>query len=259
LTDINIQAGEDPVAVREVVLPLVSTLSRETNLGISVCLGTLSSELYSQLHAAGASMYIMKFECADPEQYERFAAPGTLAKRQRHIRLLAEEGWFVSSGFIGGLPGQMADDFLGNLELAATLPLCGCSVSPFIPGEGASLADCPAADPNWTLNTMAMMRLMKPDWVIPAVSALNLAEKNGYRRGLRAGANLVTINLTPQEFRGDYVIYKRDRYIITAEWALEALAAEGLSPSRRRLADFYAEAAVDGPGNLEGSQIGAPV
>src|SRR5438270_6491343 len=33
ITDINIQAGEDPVAVREVVLPLIQTLRRETDLG----------------------------------------------------------------------------------------------------------------------------------------------------------------------------------------------------------------------------------
>ncbi|HWC58479.1 MAG TPA: radical SAM protein, partial [Verrucomicrobiae bacterium] len=38
MTDVNIQAGEDPVAVREVVLPLIQTLRRETDLGISVCL-----------------------------------------------------------------------------------------------------------------------------------------------------------------------------------------------------------------------------
>src|SRR5207253_1093796 len=31
ITDINIQAGEDPVAVREVVLPLIQTLRRETD------------------------------------------------------------------------------------------------------------------------------------------------------------------------------------------------------------------------------------
>ena len=41
VTDVNIQTGEDPVAVREVVLPLIETLRRETSLGISVCLGTL--------------------------------------------------------------------------------------------------------------------------------------------------------------------------------------------------------------------------
>ena len=42
VTDVNIQTGEDPVAVREVVLPLIKTLRRETSLGISVCLGTLA-------------------------------------------------------------------------------------------------------------------------------------------------------------------------------------------------------------------------
>src|SRR5262245_28091215 len=34
LTDLNIQSGEDPVAVRETVIPLIRTLRRETSLGI---------------------------------------------------------------------------------------------------------------------------------------------------------------------------------------------------------------------------------
>jgi len=67
-------------------------------------------------------------------------APGTLAERLRHIRLLAENNWFVSSGFIVGLPGQVSRDLWKNLELARTLPLHGCSVSPFIPGENTPLA-----------------------------------------------------------------------------------------------------------------------
>jgi biotin synthase len=92
---------------------------------------------------------------------------------------------------------------------------------------------------------MAALRLMRPDWVIPAVSALNLAEKDSYRRGLGAGANLVTINLTPGELRGDYVIYKRDRFIMTEERVLSAIAAEGLSPSSQGLADYYRNATPD--------------
>ena len=86
---------------------------------------------------------------------------------------------------------------------------------------------------------MAALRLIRPDWIIPAVSALNLMEQDGYRHGLRAGANLVTINLTPDEMRGDYVIYKRDRFIMTEERVLNALAAEGLEPSRIGLAEHY--------------------
>jgi len=239
VTDVNIQAGEDPVAVRDVVLPLIRTLRRETPLGVSVCLGTLSWELYTELQAAGATIYIMKFEIGDAASYEKLEAPGTLAERLRHIHSLTGSGWKVSSGFIVGLPGQGPANLAASLKLAGTLPLHGCSVSPFIPGEDTPLADGAAANANWTLNCMAALRLMRPDWVIPAVSALNLADRDGYRRGLRAGANLVTMNLTPDDLRRDYVIYKRGRFIMTEERVLSAIASEGLTPSPRGLSAHY--------------------
>lgn len=241
ITDINIQAGEDPVAVRELALPLIRLLRRETSLGVSVCLGTLRREDYDLLKAAGASIYIIKFEMADEKLYRKTGAPGTLSERIQHIRHLAGAGWNVSSGFIAGLPGETSRAILENFRLAAELPLAGCSVSPFIPGEETPLKDASPANIDLTLNCMAALRLMRPDWVIPAVSALNMAEPGaGYSRGLRAGANLVTINLTPSDIRGDYLLYKRDRFIMTEERILSAIAAEGLIPSTQSLADHYA-------------------
>ena len=140
VTDINIQAGEDPVAVREVVLPLIATLRRETNLGISVCLGSLSHSLYAELRNAGACIYIIKFEMANRSRYAELQAPGKFDERLANIRHLASTGWRVSSGFIAGLPGQTPQDLLDNLALAHELPLDGCSVSPFIPGDETPLA-----------------------------------------------------------------------------------------------------------------------
>jgi biotin synthase len=239
VTDVNIQSGEDPVAVREVVLPLLETLRRETTLGISLCLGTLTPPLYDALQEAGAALYIMKFETGNPTHYEAIEAPGTLSERLRHIRMLAAREWYLSSGLIAGLPGQTPADLVAGLALARTLPLQGCSLSPFIPGDDTPLAGAPAANPDWTFNGMAALRLMRPDWVIPAVSALNLVEVEGYRRGLRAGANLVTINLTPDGMRGDYIIYKRDRFIMTEQRVLAAIEAEKLAPSRQGLVDYY--------------------
>lgn len=239
VTDVNIQSGEDPLAVREVVLPLLQTLRRETSLGVSVCLGTLTPQIYDELQEAGAAIYVMKFEVGDAGRYKAVQAPGTLPERLRHIRLLASRGWFVSSGLIAGLPGQTARDLAAGLELARSLPLHGCSLSPFIPGDDTPLASAPASPPDWTFNGMAALRLMRPDWVIPAISALNLVEVDGYRRGLRAGANLVTINLTPDGMREDYIIYKRNRFIMTEERVLAAIEAEGLHPSRQGLADYY--------------------
>jgi biotin synthase len=49
----------------------------------------------------------------------------------------------------------------------------------------------------------------------------------------------VTINLTPQDLRGDYLLYKRDRFIMTEELLLRAIGAEGLTPSSESLASFY--------------------
>ena len=245
ITDVNIQTGEDPVAAREVVLPLVRTLRRETNLGLSVCLGTLDTEICEELQTAGATVYIMKFETAAAADYERWQAPGQLEERLQHIRQLAADGWIVSSGFIAGMPGQSAEKLLANCRLAASLPLDGCSVSPFIPGEATPLATAPAGDVETTLNCMAVLRLMRPDWLIPAVSALNLAQAGaGYRRGLRTGANLVTINLTPPDLQRDYLLYKRDRFIMDEARVLDAIAAEGLEPSTQGMTDYFEQNAA---------------
>ncbi len=240
VTDVNIQTGEDPLAVREIVIPLLRTLRRETPLGLSVCLGTHDRELYAELKAAGASVYILKFETADPTAYDRYEAPGNLDERLQHIRHLADTGWNVSSGFIAGLPEQTDEQLQENCRLAAELPLQGVSVSPFIPGEPTPLGGEISGSAEKTLNCMAALRLMKPGWVIPAVSALNLAQPaNGYVNGLRAGANLVTMNLTPQPLQQDYLIYKRDRFIMNEERVLNALSEADLVPSLQSLADYY--------------------
>jgi len=243
MTDLNIQTGEDPRAVDEVVLPLIAQLRRHTPLGLSVCLGTLDEGRYAALRDAGASIYIMKFEISEANRYRELGAPGTLEERLGHIRMLAGAGWHVSSGFIAGLPGETSAHRVQNIKLAASLPLCGCSVSPFIPGMETRLSGAKTGNLDVTLNSMAWLRVLRPDWVIPAVSALNLSQPGlGYRRGLRAGANLVTINLTPEAFRNDYLLYTRDRFVMTEERVLSAIADEGLEPSTLSLADHYATA-----------------
>jgi len=235
------------VAVREVALTLIRTLRQHSDLGISVCLGIQDHALYAELLEAGATLYIMKFEMANPAHYAELQAPGTLDKRIAHIKHLAAAGWKLSSGFIAGLPEQTDEELVSNFALAADLPLDGISVSPFIPGDETPLSAAPLSEINLTLNCMAALRIMRPGWVIPSISALNLADPgNGYRRGLRTGANLVTINLTPSELRGDYLLYKRDRFIMTEERILTAIASEGLVPSSQSLADFYQAKKVNG-------------
>lgn len=237
ITDIDIQTGEDPVAVRDVVLPLVRELARHTDLGITLCLGTLSPRLYDELREAGAHYYVLKIETGDVEHYRLIEAPGTLAERVEAIRYLARTGWKVSSGLIVGLPGQTDNHILQSLQLLAELPLAGCSVSPFVAGEQTPFAGSPDGLIEPTLDCVAWMRLASPHWIIPAVSAMKLVSQNGYVRAFQAGANLATVNLTPRSVRADYPIYKRDRVIMDEEHVLSAIEQAGCQPSRISIAE----------------------
>ena len=46
-------------------------------------------------------------------------------------------------------------------------------------------------------------------------------------------------NLTPGELRSHYVIHKRDRFIMTEERVLDAIASEGVTLSPRGLSAYY--------------------
>jgi len=232
ITDIDIQAGEDPVAVREIVLPLVRELRRRTNLGITLCLGTLSPREYDQLREAGGDCYVMKIETGQAQHYEFIGAPGTMAERVAAIYYLAGKGWKVSSGLIMGLPGQTREQLAETLTLLGRLPLTGCSVSPFVAGEQTPFGTAPNGRIEQTLNCVAWLRLRAPHWIIPAVSAMRLVAEDGYVGAFNAGANLATINLTPRAVRADYPIYKRDRVIMDEEQVLSAIEQAGCSPSQ---------------------------
>jgi biotin synthase len=237
ITDLNIQTGEDTVGIREVILPLVKMLREETKLGISVCLGTLDAKLYDELRAAGASYYIIKVETGNREHYREIQAPGTFEKRLEAIRYLASSGWAVSSGFIVGLPGQTRAHIDETLDLLSELPLVGASVSPFISGEQTPYAGRATGDFATTIECIARLRLRNPNYVIPAISALNLLSEDGYVRALNAGANLATINLTPSSNRDDYLLYKRSRHIMHEKRVRAAIAQAGCTISAVSLAE----------------------
>ena len=238
ITDIDIQAGEDPVAVREVVLPLVRALRKHTELGLMLCLGTLTPREYDELRDAGANFYILKIETGDPAHYESIEAPGTLAKRVEAVRYLASTGWKVSSGLIVGLPGQKSEYIVRTLELLTELPLAGSSVSPFVSGTHTPFATAPNGNIDLTLNCLAWMRLAMPQWIIPAVSAMKLVSADGYVRAFNAGANLATINLTPRDVRADYPIYKQDRIIMDEELVLSAIKQAGCEVSNTGVTEY---------------------
>jgi biotin synthase len=86
----------------------------------------------------------------------------------------------------------------------------------------------PPGDVDITLNFIAIARLMNPRWLIPSVSALETRRSGGQSAGLAAGANVLTVNFTPLNERGNYLIYGKDRYIVRNDYVNEIVADSGM-------------------------------
>lgn len=238
VTDLNLQAGEDPQVIDEIIIPVVQYIRAHTKIGVSLALGTLSEPQYKALRDAGAFYYIIKLETGDSDHYRELRAPGTYKERLGAIQSLAKTGWKVSSGMIMGLPGQSLEMVAQTIQILVELPLAGVSVSPFIPGEETPFANEKLSEIDSTLNALAILRLASPERIIPAVSAMKLLGRGSYVDALRAGANLVTMNLTPAKERGDYLLYKRGRAIMDQEQIRLALDEAKLEASHASMSDF---------------------
>jgi len=225
ISTVFLQAGQDPKS-DDAVLEVIPRL-REMGVNVLLNLGEKKREMYQKYAEAGADSYILKFETSDPILYEQIV--GTpLAKRMECAEWIREVGMQLGTGNIVGLKGQTMESLIGDVELAAKMKPNFVSSSPFIPNENTPLQDTPEGDVELTLNTLALYRLLLPNALIPSVSALEKIEKGGQLRGLMAGANVMTINFTPKDFRDKYAIYSKERFVVGLEHARNTVQQAGL-------------------------------
>ncbi|GAA3856470.1 radical SAM protein [Streptomyces sedi] len=225
------QGGEIPQTTRVVAeaIPGVRALYGD-RVEILLNLGNKRRDEYARLRELGATSYILKFETGDPELNRRMRHE-SLESRLKCLTDLLDLGYRVGTGSIVGLPGQDVAAVARDLVLARDLGVHMASVAPFIPAPDTPLAAHPPGDVELTLNAIAVSRLLDPSWLIPSVSALSKRADEGQYRGLRAGANVMTVNFTPDEQRDRYLIYGRDRFVVRRDYAGEVIARAGLTRS----------------------------
>ncbi|MBQ9621499.1 MAG: [Atopobiaceae bacterium] len=72
-----------------------------------------------------------------------------------------------------------------------------------------------------TLGLLSIIRLIKPNILLPATTALGTIHPMGRVLGMEAGANVVMPNLSPADVRAKYLLY--DGKIATGDEAAESL------------------------------------
>jgi biotin synthase len=137
-------------------------------------------------------------------------------------------GFRVGTGTIVGLPGQRIEALADDILLGKALGVHMWSASPFVPAAGTPLENRKVGDVDLTLNAIAIARLLMPSALIPSVSALETVFPGAQAAGFQAGANVMTVNFTPNVDRENYPIYGRDRFIVELNYASDLLQQVGL-------------------------------
>jgi biotin synthase len=223
-----LQGGEIPQTTRVLldVLPRVRQLF-DDRVEVLLGLGVKSEAEYRALKERGADTYIVKHETADAVLH-RDIRQEDLHVRLTAIRTLLRLGYRVGAGCIVGLPGQTTESLADDILLALSLGVHMSSASPFVPTADTPMADAIPGSVSRTLNMIATMRIVNPEWLIPTVSPLEQQSGGGQGAGLRAGANVITVNFTPPDQRRKYLIYGRTRHIVSTEHVRRELDMAGL-------------------------------
>ncbi len=209
---------------------LEDVIGRIADMGMMVllCVGVHSEDDLDLWYESGARKFILKHETADAELFARMKPGLSLRDRISWLRTLKAHGYDIGSGPLLGLPGQTVDTLVDDLLLMEELDVDMSSVAIFLPAAGTPLSGHPVGDVDLGLRFVAAMRLFLRDTLIPATSTFERLREGGQRMCFEAGANVITVNMTPQSLRDDYELYS-ERFYVGLEHARRTIAEAGLS------------------------------
>ncbi|MBQ9472846.1 MAG: [Bacteroidales bacterium] len=216
-----LQGGEDGWFTDDRLVPLIARLrQRFADCAITLSLGERTEESYRKLFQAGANRYLLRHETANAAHYSRLHPPEmSFDNRMQCLRQLREIGYQVGCGFMVGSPWQTVETLYEDLQFIRSFRPHMVGIGPFIPASGTPLADHKAGSVDTTLRLLSLIRLIHPQVLLPATTALGTLHPQGRELGIMAGANVVMPNLSPTEHRKDYSIY--DNKLCTGHEAAE--------------------------------------
>lgn len=218
-----LQSGEDRFFTASRLADIVEAIrSNYPDCAVTLSVGERKREDYALWKKAGADRYLLRHETACPGHYGQLHPPAqTLQTRQRCLWDLKELGYQVGSGFMVGSPYQTADTLLEDMFFLQQLSPHMVGIGPFIPHHDTPFAHFPAGGVSMTLRLLAILRLMLPGVLLPATTALATLDPIGREKAMRAGANVVMPNLSPQSVRKKYDLY--DHKVSSGSEAAEAV------------------------------------
>jgi biotin synthase len=225
-----LQGGEDGWYHDERLAAIIRKIkAKYPDTAITISLGERSEDSYRLLFEAGADRYLLRHETIHPEHYQRLHPPKmSLQNRVACLNTLKDIGYQVGCGMMVGSPFQKMEYLLEDLRFLRDFNPQMVGIGPFLPHRDTPFGDRPAGSVELTLILLAIIRLILPNVLLPATTALGTAVEDGRERGILAGANVVMPNLSPADVRMKYMLYNNKR-------SYGSEAAECLDDLKRRM------------------------
>ena len=234
-----LQGGEDGWFTDERMCAIVREIKAKfPDCAVTLSLGERSRQSYQALFDAGADRYLLRHETADEDHYRILhPAEQTLQNRLRCLRDLKDIGYQTGCGIMVGSPGQTPATLARDMVFMQEFEPEMIGVGPFLPHGDTPFRDEPAGSVELTLFILALCRIMLPDVLLPATTALGTAESDGRIRGVLAGCNVVMPNLSPAAVRKKYMLYDNKA-------GTELTASQGVALLRRQMESIGYEVAI---------------
>lgn len=219
---IVLQSGEDPYFTDDRICSIVSKIKSNLDVAVTLSIGEKSDESYIKYKAAGADRYLLRHETANNEHYSKLH-PEIMSgeNRKKCLQSLIKLGFQVGAGFMVGSPYQTRKNLAEDLIYLKELNPHMVGIGPFIAHHDTPFAHERNGTLEDTLLLLSLIRIMIPDVLLPATTALGTISPIGREEGIKAGANVVMPNLSPITVRKKYDLY--DSKICTGEEAAECV------------------------------------
>ncbi|WP_051533983.1 [FeFe] hydrogenase H-cluster radical SAM maturase HydE [Desulfitibacter alkalitolerans] len=223
-----LQSGEDAWWSPERIMSLIKSIKEQVGITITLSIGERSREEYALYREAGVERFLLKIETTSKDIFTRMHPDDCLFQRKKCSVWLKELGYMNGSGCIIGLPGQCERDLAADILWFRDMGMDMIGVGPFVPAQNTPLENHPPGSTFMTIKTVAVIRLICRKAFLPATTALETLEEKGQLKALKAGANVIMLNYTPQTYKSNYKIYSNKK-AIKLEKALETIEQAGLA------------------------------
>ncbi|MBE5853218.1 MAG: [FeFe] hydrogenase H-cluster radical SAM maturase HydE [Lachnospiraceae bacterium] len=218
-----LQGGEDVFFTPKKMADLICQIKeRYSDCALTLSIGEHSREVYKMWKEAGADRYLLRHETADKEHYRKLHPKEMLLEnRKQCLYDLKELGYQVGCGFMVGSPAQTYECLAKDLKFIESFQPHMVGIGPFISHKDTPFADKENGSVELTLRLLALVRLIVPNVLLPATTALGTLRDNGRELGILAGANVCMPNLSPECARENYMLY--DKKLSTGEESAEEI------------------------------------